>query len=147
MKVRGQGTTLKMNSTLVAQRVSLGGPNVQVNKREVTDLDSPMKEYRPGLTDVGDLTLEIHYDPADTQHELLRDRAFSPLRGLASADDAFELTFADGDPTATPAVVPSKATFKGFVQAFQPGGMEVDGTLTASVTITVTSVPVFTPRA
>jgi hypothetical protein len=147
MVVRTQGTVLKMNGTAIGQRVSVGSPGADVNKRETTDLDSPIKAYRPGLPDVGDLALALHYDPADTTHTLLRDRVYAPLRGVAADDDAFELVFADGDPLANPVVAPSKATFKGFVSSFKPGDAGVDGNLTASVTITVTSVPVFTARA
>lgn len=151
-KLRGAGTKLKMNTTLIAQRTSISGPGFEVSEREATGLDDAIQIKRPGLPNLGELNLELHWDPAHPTHDLLYDRVTVPKYGDPADDDAFILELNDGDPgdaeadPVVPAVTPTSIAFKGWVKSFSPGGMEPEGTLTGSVVIVLTSIPVITPR-
>lgn len=117
--VAGKGTLLKLDSTTIAQRVTISGPSRSVGSAETTHLDSATKTYRPTITDNGELSLDIEYDPADSTHISLEGLVNSP------SIESWTLEFANG----------ASYEFDGFVTAFEPSGMEVEGNLTASLTI------------
>lgn len=133
----GLGTLLKMTIaavlTTVAQRVTIGGPGIEVGKAETTHLDSPNKTYRPTLADPGELNLSIWYDPQDATHKAM----FENLTAGAAAVVVWNLQFADSGPTVW--------AFSGFLTHFEPNGMEEEGNLGADITIALTTIPVQTP--
>lgn len=129
-KVPGKGTLLQHGVgaapivyTTIAQRTNIKGPGMQVGKADVTDLDSTMKEYRPTLADPGELSLDIWYDPIAPTHQAITDLLTSPTV------EKWQLKFADAAATTVP--------FEGFVSGFEPGGMDPEGYLMASVKIQV----------
>lgn len=126
----GKGTQLKHGVgtgptvyTAITQRTSIKGPGTQVGKADVTDLDSIVKEYRPTLGDPGEMSFDIWYDPVAATHQLLTDYLSAP------AVAKWQLKFSDDAATAIP--------FDGFVSGFEPGGMDPEGYLMASVKIQV----------
>jgi hypothetical protein len=126
--VKSKGTLLQHGTgsplvyTTIAQRVSIGGPEMSVSVIDVTDLDSDAREKIPGLPDGGSLKLTINYDPQDATHQLLLGFWADPTV------EEWNLVFPDS----------STFPFQGFLTGFSPGGVEVDGKLSADVTIEVT---------
>jgi hypothetical protein len=138
-KVPGKGTKLqiKISSTFtdIGNRTVIEKDDIDVEMRDVTDLDSTAKAYRPGLPDWGTLTLTIFFDPDDTTHILLRDRARTPTQTI----DEWKLIYNTGDTT------PPNDDVKGYVKSFSETGMEPNGTLTAKLVIQLTDQ--YTPTA
>jgi len=85
---------------------------------DITTFDSSGKEFRQGLKDEGSLTIDLIYDPGDTQHsklESLRDN---------QSNNAFKISTSEATPT--------EFTFDAFVQTFDKS-FESDEVLRASV--------------
>src|SRR5210317_45028 len=57
--------------TEVAQVVSLSGPDGSAAEINVTALDSTAAEFVMGLPDEGNVSVEVIYDPTDTNHTAL----------------------------------------------------------------------------
>lgn len=137
------GTVLKRETVAIAQIVSLTPPGSEVGEREATTLDDVIKIKKPTLTDAGELTFNILFDPKYAAHTALADEAAAPALLLApGAYPAYSIEFNDG----SGATSPSKCDFKGWVKSFKPGAVEIEGSLTAEVTVVVTELPVFTAR-
>jgi len=126
----GEGTSLHVGATStvteIGQVFSISGPGMAVGEIEKTHLASTFKEFRPGLLDIGQVTFSIYFDSANTQHTLVESSITTP------ATLYWELQTTDGKTRA----------FQGFPVSFNYTGMEVEGNLTAEVTIRVTTVPV-----
>jgi hypothetical protein len=108
----------------VGQIESIEGPSNSVGSIEKTNLSSLRKEYRPGLPDGGEVSLDVQFDPTDAEHVYLRGLADTPVV------KSWRVTY-----PCTPAV---KDTFDGFVTAFNPSAAGDEDNLMASVTIKVT---------
>lgn len=74
-----EGTVLKVGNgaspevfTTIPNIVSIDGPTSQNSEKEVTNLSSTAKEFRPGLNDYGELNCSIEWDERDTVHAGLR---------------------------------------------------------------------------
>ena len=74
-----EGTVLKVGNgaspevfTAIPNIVSIDGPTSSNAEKEVTNLSSSAKEFRPGLNDYGDMNMEIMWDERDTVHAGLR---------------------------------------------------------------------------
>lgn len=57
----------------VGNVVNITGPGGSASVIDVTNLDSTAKEKLMGLPDEGQITLELNYDPDNTQHANLRN--------------------------------------------------------------------------
>ena len=108
--------------TTISEVNTIDGPGGQANEIDVTDLSSTGKEFKLGLQDEGDITLDINYIPGNTQHALLRTRRASGAIGN------FRITFTDSPATTW--------TFAALVKGFSVSNA-VDGVTTASVTLRV----------
>jgi len=108
--------------TSIAEVTSISGPGGSAAVIDTTDLNSTAKEKRMGLSDEGQVTLDIMYIPANTQHALLRTRRAS--RVLTN----FKIIFTDSPATTW--------SFSGYVLGFTVNNA-VDATTNASVTIEV----------
>jgi len=109
--------------TTIAEVKSIDGPGGQTAEIDVTDLSSTAKEFVLGLQDEGDITLDMNYIPANTQHALLRT-----LRGTG-AENNFRITFTDSPATTW--------TFGARVKGFSISNA-VDSVTGLSVTLRVT---------
>ena len=108
--------------TDITEVKGIDGPGGQANEIDVTDLSSTAKEFVLGLQDEGDITLDINYLPADTQHALLRARRASGAIGN------FQIAFTDSPVTTW--------TFAALVKGFSISNA-VDGITGASVVLRV----------
>lgn len=116
----GGGTTF----TKVPQVKSIQHGDRTVPEVEFSDLDASTLRRRPGLPDPGTITLELNYDPKDTEHKFLEDQADAPT--LIN----FRIRYGQ----TTPAQL---RTFPGFVTGFDSGGGENQDGLPATATIRV----------
>lgn len=88
---------------------------------DITTLSSTAKEYRQGLQDNGDLTMELNRDPSDAgQIVLLEARAAQATREIT-------ITLASGD----------VATFDAYVKSVSTGGA-VDDVVVGTATLKIT---------
>ena len=76
---RGTGTVFSRGDaaspevfTAVGDVVSISGPAVTKDEIEVTALDSTSKEFIGALDDPGEITLELNWNPQDSEHVSLR---------------------------------------------------------------------------
>src|SRR5574343_846825 len=118
---RGDGASPEV-FTIIPEVKCISGPDGSANEIVVTDLSSSAKEFRMGLQDEGNITLDMMFIPGNTVHAGLRsDRANRTLRN-------FKLTFTD-----SPATIWS---FAAYGQGLSVSN-EVDSTTNASVTLRI----------
>lgn len=119
-----------------ASEIEMSG--FKVAERNPTGLTSGRVRKKPGLPNYGDLKFKIWFDPNDTTHQALRDRAKSPSQTL----DDWKVVYADG------MVVPANAIVKGFVSGFDfKSGDAEKGTNEVDVTVAVDDITSFTAGA
>jgi hypothetical protein len=107
---------------LITERVKIGGPNETRPRRDVTDLDSTRREFKGGLRDSGEMTLEIFYVPSDSVHIRLRNAFNQNVAALRQQQ--WELEFTDG----------STWRFQGEVTGWSQN-FDVDSDVKATLTI------------
>ncbi len=121
----GDGATPTETFTTIPEITSIQGPGGSASEIDVTDLSSSAKEFRMGLQDEGQITLEMNWIPTNTQHkQLMTDRANQTLRN-------FKLTYND-----YPSGTDTTKTFSAFVMSITES-QGVDAVLKASVTLRV----------
>lgn len=109
--------------TTISEVSNIQGPGGEASEIDVTDLSSTAKEFRLGLQDEGNITFDIFYVPADTQHAALRTaRANNTKKHM-------RITFTDSPATTW--------TFYAYVKGFQISN-GVDDVTRASVSLRVT---------
>ena len=114
------GTATPVTFTQIANIKTFSGFDGSASEIDVTNLASTAKEFRLGLTDPGQFTIEIDYDGANAGHVALRSKQVS---GLLSN---FQLTLPNA------AVI----SFTGFVKKFSLAG-GVDAVAKTSVDIRI----------
>ena len=129
-----QGTTLQMSPTgspqvfsTVPEIVSISGPSGSAQEQDASDLSSTAKEYKFGLKDHGEISLDMNYIPDNTVHASVRT-AFTenpPTPRL------WRLTFTD--------TAPAKIwEFQAYVKGFSVSA-GVDQILKVAVTLRITA--------
>lgn len=108
---RGSGTNFQRGDsaspeafTTVGDVVSIAGPAISKDEIEVTALDSTAKEFIGALDDPGEITLELNWNPQDTEHVNLRTDA------EGSTARNYRIVWSD--------VSATQATFNGEVMEF-----------------------------
>jgi hypothetical protein len=93
--------------------------------KDRTDLDSTWREGKPGMPEIGEMSVEVFWDgDAGQQHNTLRD-AF-----LNNTQKNFKITWPDGN----------QVVFDGYVVSIG-GTEEVDGDLVRTITVHGDGVP------
>ena len=79
---RGSGTVFSRGDaaspevfTGIGDVISIAGPAIVKDEIETTALDSTSKEFIGALDDPGEITLELNWNPADSEHVSLRSDA------------------------------------------------------------------------
>lgn len=74
-----EGTILKVGNgaspevfTTIPQIVNIDGPSSSNSEKEVTNLASTAKEFRPGLNDLGEYNIEMEWDERNAVHSGIR---------------------------------------------------------------------------
>lgn len=137
----GHGTVIRVAATMAATTAtvalgrvrSLNPPPYARDAVDVTSMESAelTREFIPGLIDRGEVTVELIWVPGDATDDILRAMLTEREPRL------FEIAF--------PQIVSPVPTcsFRGFVTAFDPT-VELEGEMTASVTMKVTGIPTWT---
>lgn len=106
--------------------ISFSGMDGEASEIDITCLTSEAKEFRQGLQDFGNFSIDLFRDPNDPgQIEL-------DLAKAAQATREFVLTLASGD----------VATFDGFVKSLTTSG-SVDNVVTGTASIRITGLVVW----
>jgi len=126
--IDAQGATFTINSQTVGGIISFSGMDGEASDIDITTLDSTAKEYRQGLQDFGNFSIEMIRDPNDAgQAELLTQKA-------AQTSSTCVLTLPDD-------VTLNRATFSAYVKSVSTeGGVDdvVRGTANLKITGSVT---------
>lgn len=76
---RGSGTVLSRGDaaspevfTAIGDVISIAGPAISKDEIETTALDSTAKEFIGALDDPGEITMELNWNPQDSEHVNLR---------------------------------------------------------------------------
>lgn len=126
-----QGATFSIDNAasspvLVNGIVSFSGFDGEAADIDITTLSSTAKEYRQGLQDFGNFSLDLKRDPNDAgQNELLSAKALQATRTCI-------LTLASGD----------IATFEAYVKSVSVSG-GVDATIDGSANLKITGAVVW----
>ena len=120
------------NFTTIAEVRSIAGPTLSNDILDVTNHDSQggVREFKAGLTDPGDLTFDLNFQPAEPTHDDLTG-TLSLL--ISKAVRNFQLVF------------PGAIRTWGFagIMTGHPVNFPIDDVLTANVTLKVTGIPNF----
>jgi predicted secreted protein len=133
-----KGTLLKIGDgggsevfTTIAQVMTISGPSLSMDTLDTTDHDAAsFKTFVGSYRDGGEVTLEIHWDPATATHGVTTGllKKFKD----SSSPTNYQLVFPDTGATTW--------SFAALVTAFAPSAPH-DGKLTASVTLKVSGAP------
>lgn len=126
---RGDGATPEVFTT-IANVTSISGPSFALDTIDVTAHDSAngIREFVAGLVDVGEISLDLNFDPSETTHTGLRDDLINRIARH------FKLVF-----PVSPAVTWS---FTALVTAFSLNE-PMDDKLSGSVTLKISGLPTF----
>jgi hypothetical protein len=123
------GHVLKRAGTAIAQVIKINGHGVEMKGRKTTHLSSTWQSERPVTVPKGlPITFEVLYHP--TTHAGLNAAC------IAGTEETYSLVYPPDD-AATP-TTPTPTSFKAFVSKVEQTGIEEDGTLQASLTLTPT---------
>jgi hypothetical protein len=127
----GESTSFTATTNL-AEVISIGGPTINREMIDVTHLssDDMTREFIGGVTDYGEVPIEISYIPANATHiDLLTNIGQTTV---SSVFRDWRIVWPDGTHVATS----SKLSFKAAVSGFTPG-VAVENQLTGTVTFKV----------
>lgn len=135
----GKGTVLQVaftagNFTSIGQITEITGPNVTMKTREVTHLDSVADEFRAALSNGGEVSGTLEYDPAVSGHTTLANLMVTPSTVNSGGYLNCKIILAGSAKVFTFDAVPSKFSVK---------GMTPDGTVMADFGLTVTGAVTF----
>lgn len=126
------GSTLSIGGVSTTQikgiSQALGG---EVSVVEATTLGSTVREYVSGIGAWGSLEFEVVYDPGEASHAAFKTLIETP------AEKACIVTLSDT----------STIGFDAFVTGFNVNGLEIDGVVSASITLQITGAVTITPAA
>lgn len=127
--IDAQGATFSINSQTVGEILSFSGFDGVAADIDISSLASSAKEYRQGLQEYGDFTIEVNRDPDDAgQAEALAQRA-------AQTSSTCVLTLPD-------TVTLNVATFTAYVKSISTNG-GVDDVVRGTITLKVTGAVVW----
>lgn len=122
----GFAATLTAAGAAIAQVRDISGPGMSMDTHELSHRDSPWKQYGAGLTDNGEVTFDIVYDPDLTSHKATTPGLVYYFENRSTV--AWVLSFADTTATT--------ASFSGYVKGFSPK-TPMNDAQTADVTIKI----------
>ena len=121
--LNAQGTTITFNALTVGGAVSYSFGDGEATDIDVTTLASTAKEWRQGLQDFGNLTIELMRDPADV--------------GQAAMETAKAAQAVETVTIALPTTPVQTATFQAYCKSISSAG-GVDAVVTGTATLKVT---------
>ena len=120
-----KGTTLAWGTTAVGKIESLSGPSIEHPAVDITDLDDATRELiESGVADIGEVTIEVHFEPDLPIHDQLVDDC------IAGTSRVLQIDWSDGGSTVW--------SCNAFCTSFEPSA-PVGEDLAASITFKCTS--------
>jgi hypothetical protein len=136
------GTTLShgvagtpITYTILAQLMSIDGPESEMGTVSTVNLGSTAKTYRKTIFDGNEVSVEMQFDPKSDTHLLLTGLFYGNTQ-IASGEP-WQIIFADATNG------PSKATFTAIITKFGPSGIEPESNLQAKMTIKISGLVVW----
>jgi len=125
-------TVATANYTDIAQIRNISGPSMSSDPIDVTSHDSTngYREFVVALKDMGEITLDLIYDPDQATHANSSGGLFYEY--TQATKKAYRLTLVDTSPTTI--------KFQAYVTAFNPTN-NFDGSMDAAVTLKITGAP------
>lgn len=133
--IPSMGTYLRRNGVEIAEVTNIGGPSFSAETIEATHLRSPdyWREYIGSLKDGGDLTFDVNFLVANATHNAATGMLSTFNSAGAATRDTWDIIFPDTASTTW--------TFGGIITGFELNGIEIDGKLTASLTVKISGKP------
>ena len=138
----GYGTMLKMGDgaepevhTTIAEVKDISGPGYETGTHDVTNQSSPgaVREFIAGLIDAGEVTFDVNWLPGNATHDASTGLLAAQL---ARALKSFQLVWPQFTPN-------EQCAFDALVTGFEVSS-PVDDPLSASITLKVSGLPVWT---
>lgn len=133
-----QGVLIKMGNgaspevfNTIAEVKGFDGPGGSATVIDASTLDSTAKEKIMGLPDEGQFTMDVHFDPTNTNGQVAMQTARA-----ARTKKNFKVTLTDSGAM--------DVTFSGYVTGFSLSGA-VDNIIAAKITIEITGAVTYTP--
>ena len=119
--------TISATPTLIPHVIDYTGPSLSAETVDVTDMDSTSnyEENLPGKRMIGDLRLNLHFDPSSAVHQYLQDN-------VGVGGETILITHADD----------TTVTYTATITGCEEAGQQNDK-LVVAVTIRGTGVPTF----
>lgn len=128
-KIKAQSTTFKIGATAVGQVLSISGPSISCSDIDITTLTDTIKKSAPGLTEGGEVSVEVLFDHADTGQAAMYSDAHTP-----DDTETFTITLSNGD----------TAVWTGYVKSFELSDLAVDGYVKGTFGVKVNSAITYT---
>ena len=136
----GVGIIFKIGSDVVADVLTVGGPDYSTTQIQTTSLDvatgSHFHTYMQGINDGGNVDLQVQLDADNVGQAALLTEVESDV---GSALLSYTLTLKDSGTANS-----SNWVFNGIITKFDVGGMDIDGIVVADITIKVSGKPAYT---
>lgn len=132
----GMGVALTIDTTAIGEVVSVSGPTYSRATIETTNLASAndFRTYMKGISDAGEISFQVQYDGDDAGQIKIMAEVEASVNATLKV---FTLTLADdGTPSAWTAMF-------GILSKCDIGGMDIDGRITADITVKLSGVPTF----
>ena len=132
------GVTLSINDGAVktiGETVSISGPTYSRVAIETTNLNSSndFRTYMKGISDAGELSVQVQFDADDAGHIVI----------MAELEASVNATLKEFILTLNDDASGSTWTGNGSLAKCDFGGMDIDGRVTADLTIKLTGKPAF----
>ena len=130
--IGAQGTILRFSDdsgstyNAIAEVKSFNGPNGQRAEIDVSNFDSSAKEFLGGLTDYGELSLNVNFRPDDTNGQVA---LFTDTSAASPTTYDWQIVFNDASQ--------HTLVFQAYVKSFPPTG-STDGAIEATIGLRVT---------
>lgn len=121
----GNGATVEVFTTIAEVR-NISGPGLTLNVTDATHMQSPApyEEILPTIISAGEVTFDVNFLPANTQHKALK----TDMENRTKRN--FQLVFPNTGAT--------KWSFAGYIVKYQPSA-QVTSVLSASIAIRISA--------
>jgi hypothetical protein len=136
----GNGGSLATFTT-IGETKSFAGPTMKTETADVTNTQSPdgVKEFKPTLTDPGEISTTVNYVPGDAGQQAVYNAM------LAKSVLPFQMTLPQGS-VETAGNNPGYWSFQGLVTEFNID-IPLDKEATVAIKVKVSGLPTYTPES
>ena len=131
----GMGVGITIDGAAIGEVVSISGPTYSRTTIETTNLKSTgdFRTYMKGVSDAGELSVQVQFDAGDAGH----------IKIMAELEVVVNTTLKQFILTLNDDATGSTWTGNGILAKCDFGGIDIDGRVTADLTIKLTGKPAF----